>query len=211
LVTPTTSTPGDGPLEEGADPGRRDPPVRLQVTVNQDQRPRLGGLDGAGDRLPLPPVPQEVDIDGGPGGDRGAEGGQGPAVLPAAEEVRSQLTGILEHVLPPQPAHGGGPGHVQLEAAGVGHEGLAAVDGPHVGGCVPSLQGQEIDGGLEEQSAAGRIGQRVPAAGEQLRQTAGGNMKIRNIKIRNMKIRAIEIGHDCSLPPGCDGEADREA
>ena len=39
---------------------------------------------------------------------------------------------VLHHAAPVPPADPGRPGHVHLQAAGVGDQALASVDGPHV-------------------------------------------------------------------------------
>ena len=99
-----------------------------------------------------------------PGDGQRPDGGR-PLVLPA-EQHGPQRALLLVAASVGEP-HPGGPGDQQLQAAGIGHDGLAAVDRPDLGGHGAPAQGAELDRGLEDELRVARLGQRGGGTGEE--------------------------------------------
>ena len=171
------SAPG-GPGEQFGQPAGGDPPVRLQVAIDEDEGARPGFVNRAGNQAPLRPVSQDVEVDGSLLLDRRAHGRQRMLRLrsaPAAsQDVGRELALLLQRALALLPASSRRPGDGDLKAAGIGHECLTSVDGPAVGwGCEP-FQRLGLDRGEEIQVAPVRVRQLGRAAREELHQPYGG-------------------------------------
>ena len=91
----------------------------------------------------------------------------------AADQLGLQLAFVLEMHAPVLVADAGGAGDDHLEAAGVGHEGLAAVDRPHVGRRGRAHERPDAQHGLEQQVRPGRIRDRIATADEDPGQPGG--------------------------------------
>ena len=138
-----------GPVQEARHLIGGDTPVGLEVAVHQHHGPGFRLLHTATHEIPLPPVPQQVDVDGGAWGDLQLQGGEGGPALASTQHMGPQLPVVLQDADPGPEPDPGGPGDHHLQAAGVGHQGLTTVHGPHVGGCWGLDQWPEHDLGLE--------------------------------------------------------------
>ncbi|MGH9188504.1 MAG: hypothetical protein ACRD0Q_00495 [Acidimicrobiales bacterium] len=112
-------------------------------------------------------VTQQVHVDGAVRRHAEPEAGGHDSVLRTAQQRSPQLAFILEVAGASPEAHPRGASHHQLEAAGVGHQGLAAVDRPHFGRrCAGDRQLPRLDLAYELQITARGV--------DETRRTAAG-------------------------------------
>ncbi len=169
---------GRSPGQQVGQPGRRHSPVGLQVAVDEDHGAGRSFGDAAVDRHPLLVVAQQVEVDGGVGGDAQPEAGGHRPVLAAAQEEGPQVARVLDLARAVAEARPRCSGHDELQAAGVGDDRLAAIDRPHLrrrnSG---SDERAQPDLGVELQVAATGVGQPAAADGQKSSQPLGGGVQ----------------------------------
>ena len=99
---------------------------------------------------------------GASGRDRSARTAEGRPLLTEAQQVGPHRAGLLDHVASLPPADSGRPGHIDLQAAGVGHQPLASVHRPHVGRRRGRRQRPDAERLREHQAAATRVAKARP-------------------------------------------------
>ena len=107
------------------------------------------------------------------------------------------------------PACSGRTGDGDLQAAGVGHQRLTAIDGPAVRRGQEPGQRFELDHRKEVEVAAGRVGQVVGTPAQELRQSSGGVVDGRHGGMLCQRRSARSAVGMLATPPGQNGTMPR--